>query len=133
MARDVSLWLASSRLRSWLPAAELVELPADATFVIVAVDRSTGTPVPTVLASDEDVPRDVTPVEFGRRCAAARGDRWAGHETDLLCCWVGDRWTAWDSMARTEERRLPMDCRFPELGEVPDLVIRAPQAVGVAA
>lgn len=91
--RRVALVLASDGLRRLLP-----DLPADATFAVVAADDTTW----TLLASDLDVPRGVTPVEFGRRCAAVHGDRWLGHEPDLLCCWVEDHWTAWDSMARTE-------------------------------
>lgn len=133
MSREVGLWLASRFRLSVLPAAERTKVPADATFVVVAVDRSTGIPVPQVLASDLDVPRDVSPVEFAQRCAAVHGDRWMGYEADLLCQWTGERWVAWDSRASSEERPLPDGCRYPVPGEVGDFVVGAvPVPVGVA-
>ncbi|HWB36331.1 MAG TPA: hypothetical protein VHA75_09925 [Rugosimonospora sp.] len=133
MNREIGLWLVSAFRLSVLPAAERAKVLPDATFAVVAVDRSTGRPVPQVLASDLDVPRDVTPVEFARRCATARGDRWVGFETDLLCRWTGDRWVAWDSRASSEERPIPADCRYPVPGEVGDFVVgAAPVPVGVA-
>jgi hypothetical protein len=100
---EVGLVLVSPLLRSRLSAADLADLPDDATFAIVERTGAGDDWSVRLHASDDDVPRGVTPVEYGERIARLRGATDLGVQRDLLCRLTPAGWIAWDSLARTED------------------------------
>jgi hypothetical protein len=129
-ARTVSVVLIPPSLRHRMPGE---------TFAVIR--ETPGRPGVEVLATDADVPAGVHPEEYGRRCAAAGDDRYAGLGRGIQFGLKpdGSGWQAWDFLACAPHSvRDCSDCRSEgaspsrNLDVLPSLTVRTRKPAAVA-